>query len=81
MFHRLLACRVGLVRADDVRTPTLDHSGHGYVSGAGFGVFIIAAKRLKDSNGVAQFTSLIPAVRDVFRISGRLTALGVAPPA
>jgi anti-sigma B factor antagonist len=71
--------RVG--EGDDVRTLTLDLSGHGYFRSAGLRVFIIAAKKLKASNGIAQFTSLIPAVRVVLHISGRLTALGVGPPA
>jgi anti-anti-sigma factor len=66
--------------ASGVRTLTFDLSGLDYVSSAGLRVFIIAAKKLKASGGAAHFTSLTPAVRDVFHISGLLTALGVAPP-
>jgi anti-anti-sigma factor len=67
--------------ASGVRTITFDLSGLDYVSSAGLRVFIIAAKKLKASGGAAQFTSLTPAVRDVFHISGLLTVFGVAPPA
>ncbi|MDB6006085.1 MAG: anti-sigma regulatory factor [Prosthecobacter sp.] len=64
-----------------VRTLIFDLTGLDYVSSAGLRVFIIAAKKLKASGGAAQFTSLTPAVRDVFHISGLLTAFGVEPPA
>lgn len=64
-----------------VRTLIFDLSSLDYVSSAGLRVFIIAAKKLKASGGAAQFISLMPAVRDVFHISGLLTAFGVAPPA
>jgi anti-anti-sigma factor len=67
--------------ASGVRTLTLDLSGLEYVSSAGLRVFIIASKKLKASGGAAHFSSLTPAVREVFHISGLLTALGVAPPA
>lgn len=67
--------------ASGVRAVIFDLSGLDYVSSAGLRVFIIAAKKLKASGGAAQFSSLTPAVRDVFHISGLLTALGVAPPA
>lgn len=67
--------------ASGVRTLTFDLSALDYVSSAGLRVFIIAAKKLKASGGAAHFISLTPAVRDVFHISGLLTALGVAPPA
>jgi len=67
--------------ASGARSLTFDLSGLDYVSSAGLRVFIIAAKMLKASGGVAQFTSLTPAVHDVFHISGLLTAFGVAPPA
>ncbi len=67
--------------ASGVRAVTFDLSGLDYVSSAGLRVFIIAAKKLKSSGGSARFTSLTPAVHDVFHISGLLTALGVAPPA
>lgn len=73
--------QVSALIASGVRTLTLDLSGLDYVSSAGLRVFIIAAKKLKASGGAAHFTSLTPAVRDVFHISGLLTALGVAPPA
>lgn len=73
--------QVSALIASGVRTLTLDLSGLDYVSSAGLRVFIIAAKKLKASNGIAQFTSLTPAVREVFQVSGLLTALGVAPPA
>ena len=73
--------QVSALIASGVRTLTFDLSGLGYVSSAGLRVFIIAAKKLKASGGSAQFTSLTPAVHDVFHISGLLTALGVAPPA
>jgi anti-anti-sigma factor len=72
--------QVSALIASGVRTLTLDLSGLDYVSSAGLRVFIIAAKKLKASNGIAQFTSLTPAVREVFQVSGLLTALGVAPP-
>ncbi len=64
-----------------VRTLIFDLSALDYVSSAGLRVFIIAAKKLKASGGGAQFISLTPAVRDVFHVSGLLTAFGVAPPA
>jgi anti-anti-sigma factor len=67
--------------ASGVRTLCFDLSGLEYVSSAGLRVFIIAAKKLKATGGAAQFTSLTPAVHDVFHVSGLLTALGVAPPA
>ncbi len=67
--------------ATGVRTLTFDLSGLDYVSSAGLRVFIVAAKKLKASGGAARFTSLTPAVHDVFHVSGLLTALGVAPPA
>jgi anti-anti-sigma factor len=67
--------------ASGVRTLTFDLSSLDYVSSAGLRVFIIAAKKLKASGGAAQFASLTPAVRDVFHISGLLTAFGVALPA
>lgn len=73
--------QVSALIASGVRTLTLDLSGLNYVSSAGLRVFIIAAKKLKASGGAAHFISLTPAVRDVFHISGLLTALGVAPPA
>ena len=64
-----------------VRSLVFDLAGLDYVSSAGLRVFIIAAKKLKASGGAAQFTTLTPAVRDVFHISGLLTAFGVEPPA
>ena len=67
--------------ASGVRTLVFDLSGLDYVSSAGLRVFIIAAKKLKAAGGTAQFTSLTPAVHDVFHVSGLITALGVAPPA
>lgn len=67
--------------ASGVRTLVFDLAGLDYVSSAGLRVFIIAAKKLKAIGGAARFTALTPAVRDVFHISGLLTALGVAPPA
>lgn len=67
--------------ASGVGTLTFDLSRLDYVSSAGLRVFIIAAKKLKSSGGAARFISLTPAVRDVFHISGLLTAFGVAPPA
>ncbi|MCX6849385.1 MAG: anti-sigma factor antagonist [Verrucomicrobia bacterium] len=73
--------QVSALITSGVRTLTLDLSGLDYVSSAGLRVFIIAAKKLKASGGAAHFTSLTPTVRDVFHISGLLTALGVAPPA
>jgi anti-anti-sigma factor len=73
--------QVTVLIASGVRTLIFDLSGLEYVSSAGLRVFIIAAKKLKASGGAAQFTSLTPAVRDVFHISGLLTAFGVAPPA
>lgn len=73
--------QVNALLASGVRTLTLDLAGLEYVSSAGLRIFIIAAKKLKASGGSAQFISLTPAVRDVFHISGLLTALGVAPPA
>ena len=72
--------QVAALITSGVRTLTFDLSGLDYVSSAGLRVFIIAAKKLKASGGVARFTSLTPAVRDVFHISGLLTAFGVAPP-
>ncbi len=72
--------QVSALIASGVRTLTFDLSGLDYVSSAGLRVFIIAAKKLKASGGSAHFTSLTPAVHDVFHISGLLTALGVAPP-
>jgi anti-anti-sigma factor len=73
--------QVMALTASGVHALTFDLSGLDYVSSAGLRVFIIAAKKLKASGGTAQFTSLTPAVRDVFHISGLLTAFGVAPPA
>ncbi|WP_395737628.1 anti-sigma factor antagonist [Prosthecobacter sp.] len=71
---------LGLI-ASGVKALTFDLSGLDYVSSAGLRVFIIAAKKLKASGGAAQFNSLTPAVREVFHISGLLTALGVMPQA
>jgi anti-anti-sigma factor len=73
--------QVAALLAFGIRTLVFDLSALEYVSSAGLRVFIIAAKKLKASGGVAQFTSLTPAVHDVFHISGLLTAFGVAPPA
>ena len=73
--------QVAALLASGIRTLVFDLSALDYVSSAGLRVFIIAAKKLKASGGVAQFTSLTPAVHDVFHISGLLTAFGVAPPA
>ncbi len=73
--------QVAALIASGVHKLVFDLTGLDYVSSAGLRVFIIAAKKLKASGGVAQFTSLTPAVRDVFHISGLLTAFGVAPPA
>lgn len=73
--------QVAALIATGVRALTFDLSGLDYVSSAGLRVFIVAAKKLKASGGAAQFTSLTPAVRDVFHVSGLLTTLGVAPPA
>ena len=76
-----LELQVTALIASGVRTLSFDLSGLDYVSSAGLRVFIIAAKKLKASGGVAHFTALTPAVRDVFHISGLLTAFDVAPPA
>ncbi len=73
--------QVNALIGSGVRTLIFDLSGLDYVSSAGLRVFIIAAKKLKASGGSAQFTALTPAVRDVFHISGLLTAFGVTPPA
>lgn len=72
--------QAGALIASGVRTLVFDLANLEYVSSAGLRVFIIAAKKLKSSGGAAQFTALTPAVREVFHISGLLTALGVAPP-
>lgn len=73
--------QVSALVASGVRALTFDLSGLDYVSSAGLRVFIIAAKKLRASGGAARFTSLTPAVLEVFQVSGLLTALGVAPPA
>lgn len=73
--------QVAALMTSGVCTLTFDLAGLEYVSSAGLRVFIIAAKKLKSSGGAAKFTSLTPAVHDVFLVSGLLTALDVARPA
>lgn len=69
--------QVGALIRSGLRTLVFDLSGLDYVSSAGLRVFIVAAKQLKATGGGAQFTALTPEVRNVFHISGLLTALDV----
>ena len=62
-----------------IRTLIFDLSALDYVSSAGLRVFILAAKTLKAAGGGARFAALKPSVKDVFDLSGLLTALDVRP--
>lgn len=71
--------------ASGIRTLTFDLAPLEYVSSAGLRVFIVAAKAMKAMGGQAHFEALTPNVREVFHVSGLLTALSVqesrdAPP-
>ena len=72
--------QVNALLASGIRTLTFDLAGLDYVSSAGLRVFILAAKKLRASGGNVQFHSLTQAVRDVFEVTGLITALCVTPP-
>jgi anti-anti-sigma factor len=72
--------QVAALLATGIRTLVFDLSALDYVSSAGLRVFILAAKKMKAIGGEAEFISLTPTVRDVFHVTGLLTALDVAPP-
>lgn len=73
--------QVAALLSTDINTLIFDLSALDYVSSAGLRVFILAAKKMKALGGDAQFVSLTPTVRNVFHVTGLLTALNVAPPA
>jgi anti-anti-sigma factor len=64
-----------------VRTLVFDLAALDYVSSAGLRVFIVAAKKMKALGGTVTFRSLTPTVRNIFHVTGLLTALHVAPAA
>jgi anti-sigma B factor antagonist len=63
--------------ASGIRTLVFDLAALEYVSSAGLRIFIVAAKAMKAAGGQAHFISLTPNVREVFHVSGLLTALSV----
>lgn len=63
--------------ASGIRTLVFDLSALDYVSSAGLRVFIVAAKKLHAAGGTATFQSLTPTVREVFEVTGLITALAV----
>ncbi len=65
----------------DIRTLVFDLAALDYVSSAGLRIFILAAKKMKAAGGEARFVAPTSAVRNIFEITGLLTALDVAPPA
>lgn len=65
--------------ASDIRALVFDLAALDYVSSAGLRVFILAAKKMKAAGGVATFVSPTSAVRNIFEITGLLTALDVMP--
>lgn len=64
-----------------VRTLVFDLAALDYVSSAGLRVFIVAAKKMRALGGTVTFQSLTPTVRNIFHVTGLLTALHVAPAA
>ena len=64
-----------------VLTLVFDLAALEYVSSAGLRVFIVAAKKMKGLGGKVEFASLTPMVRNIFHVTGLLTALHVAPAA
>lgn len=64
-----------------VLTLVFDLAALEYVSSAGLRVFIVAAKKMKVLGGKVEFASLTPTVRNIFHVTGLLTALHVAPAA
>lgn len=77
---RELERQVAALLASGIRTLVFDLSALHYVSSAGLRVFILAAKRLKAAGGKAAFAAPTATVRNIFEITGLVTALDVAPP-
>lgn len=71
--------QVAALLESGIRTLVFDLSALDYVSSAGLRVFILAAKKMKAAGGESKFVSPTRAVRNIFEITGLLSALDVAP--
>jgi anti-anti-sigma factor len=62
-----------------VKRLVLDFSGLIYISSAGLRVILLAAKRMKASNGRLALCSLNPQITEVFKISGFDAIIDIQP--
>jgi len=65
------------VLATSVRRIVFDCSELTFTSSAGLRVFLATVKRMKSRGGTCAFTSLTPAVRDIFEMAGFLETMEV----
>lgn len=65
------------VLATPVRRIVFDCSDLSFTSSAGLRVFLATVKRMKTRGGTCAFTSLTPAVRDIFEMAGFLETMEV----
>jgi anti-anti-sigma factor len=72
-FHSLLTSRLDA----GVRRLVIDMSATDYVSSAGLRVFLLAAKKLRDTGGQMALAGMNPSVKQVFALSGLLTIFAV----